>query len=257
MAPTGEVARKESRWRIALRYFLAGMLTVLAHSAFMFFTEHSDLSEKRSEDARYVAMLPVGTENPSLEERNLLAWMKIMDSMIMVTPNRRHGFSISIPLAVPPDEKLMISPYPAADASGGSFVPLPELPESERDKIARLWQFEPAGVPAPPLREKTEPAVFPLWLTAKGQILPQIFRNPGQMRAMVTQRKDHEIADTVLRWRKSESAMFPRITVEFSSGDNDLDRLAARTLSFEWATFSEAADIPAAATEGLTTVRWQ
>ncbi len=256
MAPAGERHKIEPRWMTVLRYSLAGLLTVMAHSAFLFFTESSDSSEKRPEDARYLAMLPVGAENISQTERNLLDWMKIMDSMLVVSPNRTHGFSISIPFDTQPDEELRILPRPT-DAERGAFVPLPELPENERDKIARVWRFDPADVPEPPAKEVVEPPVFPLWLTAEGRRLPQLFRNPGHMRAMVTQRKDRMIVDTVLRWRRGEASMFPRITVEFSSGDSELDRLATRTLTFEWAKFSAAAKIPSSANEGITAVRWQ
>lgn len=212
------------------RYIIAGFLAILLHMSFLIFSISPNDTPAGVENAKFVTLLPLNTVIP--DEKLVLQWMDLMDPMATVKPDRINGFSVSLKEKVPEDEKIVLKKHDL-QLKRGAFLPLDPPKESPKEKIMRFWNFKSAGVSIPVFVEKSRPEDgYPLWLQENGTVLPQLFKNIDQVRDLVS-KKDGDLKETILKIESSGSGLFPRVKLDVSCGDNELDQIAIKAFTIK------------------------
>ena len=212
------------------RYLAAGFLAIILHLVFLLFIESPDSDNAVAANVKHVSLLPLDTKLPS--EKKLLQWMNIMDPSCVVKPDRVRGFSFVPEMKKPDDMEVTVNKH-FSMAQKGIFLPIPAPVESYRDKIQRIWNYTPAPVRKPSfvISRHTEKD-FPLWVREDGFVLPQLFIDHDQVRKILKQ-KGILLKETVLCAESFRPGFFPRIKIDVSCGDKELDLLALKTLGIK------------------------
>jgi len=210
------------------RYIVAGFLAIALHMTFLLFREVPDVDNTSSTNIKHVILLPLDTKLPS--EQQLLEWMKIMDPMYVTKPDRKNGFSFVPELHKPKDQTLSMDKQ-FTQPKKRTFLPIPSPLESYRDKVRRFWDYTSAPVRKPLFSiVKRKEEDYPLWVLENGRILPQLFNNPDQVRSILKKQK-LSLKETVIRSEFYGTGFFPRLKIDVSCGNSELDMLALKTFA--------------------------
>lgn len=218
------------------RYIAAGVLALTLHMSFLLFSQAPDVDEGKIENPKYVTLLPLDTKIPS--EKKLLQWMDIMDPTCVVKPDRKNGFSVAPDDPMPQDKPIALKKH-YTQVSKGEFLPLSSPVEKRRERVKRLWTFSFAKI-NPPLfniPQKTK-KVFPVWMKDDGTALPQLFRDFAPVKNILKTTKE-PLGETVLKLEANEPGFFPRVQLDVSCGNTDLDKLAIKTLAIKGRAYFE------------------
>lgn len=223
-----KVAGKLSYDNPVPRFIAAGALAIVLHMAFILFAQASDPDAGKIENPKYVTLLPLDTKVPS--EKSLLQWMEIMDPTGVVKPDRKNGFSLTPGDPMPPDEPIALKPH-YTELKKGSFLPLSPPVEKRKENVRRFWSFAAAGINAAPYKiPRPVKKDFPVWMKEDGSPLPQLFRNLEQVKKILA-KEEKTLVETVVKWETNEPGFFPRVRLDSSCGNPELDKLAVKTLS--------------------------
>lgn len=210
------------------RYLAAGFLAIILHLLFLLFIEAPDNDNIVAANVKHVSLLPLDTKLAS--EKKLLQWMNIMDPSCVVKPDRVQGFSFVPEIKKPEDMEVTVNKH-FSMAQKGTFMPIPAPVESYRDKIQRIWEYTPAPVRKPSFSiSRHSENEFPLWVQEDGRVLPQLFIDQEQVRKVLNKQVD-PIKETVLISESYGPVFFPRIKIDVSCGNRELDMLALKALA--------------------------
>jgi len=225
-----DIIRRKSADNVVLRFILAAVLAVALHLIFGIFVISPDYNVKAKQNTRHVTLLPYDTKLPS--EKNLLHWMNIMDPTAIIKPNRKDGFSITPQKNVLIEEALVFKKDSFIFKSR-DFLPLELKLESEKDKIARYWGFTSVSHP---VRDKRVNKVnslknYPIVMMDNGIILPALLNNNVMVKDILSKSKKL-LDETVLKLSLNNGGdFFPRVSIDSSSGDGKLDKIALKSVS--------------------------
>lgn len=212
------------------RYIAAGFLAISLHGIFLLFAEAPDSDSSIASNIKHVTLLPLDTKLVS--EKRLLEWMKIMDPTYVTQPDRVNGFSFVPELKQPEDMEVATDKH-YSQAEKGSFLPIPAPVESYRDKIKRIWEYSTASVRKPSFSIARRSAQdYPLWILEDGSILPQLFADTEKVRGILN-KQQLAVKETVLKIEFLGQGFFPRIKIDVSCGDKELDLMALKTFAIK------------------------
>jgi hypothetical protein len=212
------------------RYLVAGFLAIVLHMICLLFVEAPDAEGAVFANVKHVTLLPLDTK--LLSEKKLLEWMKIMDPMHVIKPDRKNGFSFAPDPIKPKDMDLIIKKH-YSKRKKGSFLPISAPVESYRNKVKRFWDYTSASAKNPSFSIPKRPEKdYPLWILENGRILPQLFTHFDQVKSILNKHKS-PLKETVLRLESYDTGFFPRIKIDVSCGNAELDRLALKTFAIK------------------------
>lgn len=233
------------------RCIFAGFLAVVLHMSFLLFANAPDHNPGSDENVKFVTLLPLNTKIPS--EQVILQWMDLMNPTGVVKPDRKNGFSVALKEKLPPDEKMVLKKH-YSQLETGAFLPLNPLVESSREKVRRFWEYSSAGVSNPGYREKKlSVEVYPLWLSENGKLLPQFFRDVRQVKELLAKQKT-PLNETILKWESNGPCLFPRVKLDVSCGNPELDKLAIKTLTLKGKEFLN--EFKKGSEPGFIAIKW-
>ena len=213
-----------------LRYIAAGFLAISLHMTFLLFLEASDVKTNIVVNVKHVTLLPLNTKMPL--EKNLLEWMRIMDPTYVIKPDSKNGFNVTPAKTPVTDEEISLKKH-FSQIKQGAFSPLTVPIERRSDKVKRFWKYTTAPTRLPsfyPLKHSEEN--YPLWVCENGTVLPQLFHQMKAIKVLLAKQKT-ALSETVLRRESRGSGFFPRIRIDLSCGNPELDRLAMKTLAIK------------------------
>lgn len=209
------------------RSVFAGCIAVLLHLTFLIFSISRSDIPVGIDNAKFVTLLPLDTAVPG--EKLVLMWMDLMDPMGTVKPDRKNGFSVSLPEETPQDEKIVIKRH-YLQLEKGPFMPLNPPAESSKQEITRFWEFKSAGISKPAFSEKPRQAAeFPVWQLEDGTSVPQLFEDLSKISDLLS-RQEGPLNETVLQFERTGQGLFPRVKLDVSCGNAELDKLAVKAL---------------------------
>lgn len=213
--------RLAGRWR----WLAAALLALILHAlAFGFRPVESGEVVERDTGARRIRMLSLA--NPGTAQVALRQWYRWRNPLHFAKPTR-------LVFAAAPVRPEIASPGFVADRvpamlRPGDFVPLPgdSAASVERNGLA-MWTpvatFPVPSLPAP----SPDTGLFPRWLHGE-HLLPQCFTDPAGLRERAA--AAGVALPTTLEVRFIAPQLFPRIRIQASCGDADLDHAALQAL---------------------------
>lgn len=212
-----------------IRFFIPAFLALLIHLSFFGFKKAESDADPNIEKPKRVMLLPRNTV--IFEEQKLLAWMEMLDPSYFIQPNRKYGFSRTF-------NAVKMKDMPVKFDKNENFVqinkkPKDFLPEPWRPRIERIkeeWEYKIAGVPPIDISTFKKNLEYPVWMSEKSDVLPQLFSDIDSLQDTIktTPPKSQE---TVLKADFFGPNFFPKVEIIHSCGIPALDKLAMRTLT--------------------------
>jgi len=245
------------------RFIVAGLFTLLFHIFFLLFTSKVATNSDSGKNIKYVSLLPINTT--LLSERKLIRWMDLMNPTYAICPDRKHGFSLSIPKKQPDDISLEIKKH-FLKVERGAFLPLSIPTLSETRKLIHLWPYKssPIFVTVPKISKDFYPAIIPddselpiIHFTGEEREYIQAtivkvgkkFSDTTLLRVRFTKTRRGKKLDSEIM--KEEEMIFPRVQILSSCGNSDLDNFAIKKICFSIFNPKETED------SVMMTVRWR
>ena len=209
-----------------MRFFIPALLAILFHLSFLGFKKASPTISVRP-PLKQVMLLPQSGGTP--EDERLLAWMNILDASHTIQPDRKYGFSMEYQAPDIEDIPLNMNQLVMNDEGEvADFLPVPW--QDVRSRFRHLWRRPLLNMNfVDPAAYKME-LNWPAWLDEEEQVLPQLFDNPDEIRALV-KKSSPPHHETVLKVTFLGSDVFPQVDVVYSCGVPALDAAAVKTLT--------------------------
>ena len=207
-----------------MRFFIPALLAILFHLSFLVFQKATP-QVSRKVALKQVMLLPQDAVSP--EDRRLLAWMNILDASHVIQPDVEYGFSAIFHPVDTCDIPLDLTrQFMDDDEDIVDFLPVPW--QDVRSRIRELWRRPHLAMSPVNFQDYKIEFNCPAWLNEEDEVLPQLFDNPDEIRALVKQSPPPR-RETVLKVTFLDSDVFPKVEVAYSCGIPSLDMAALRT----------------------------
>ena len=215
--------RKNERFS---RFLLPAFLAVMLHLALLGFKKEKPSGNNNIIKSKHVMLLPVDAHLPS--EKNLIAWMNILDPSYFFIPDRVHGFSTTFHPEKIKDSPLVLEKNIADDYNRDTKL-LPVPWQNIHDRVKSVWLYKPVKIVPLDVSRFVKNLQYPVWMSEKSDVFPQLFENITNVKKIISEARPPS-DETVLKADFFGPNLFPEVEVAVSCGNKNLDDMACRTL---------------------------